>query len=120
MTQVTQCKARLEPMVQGSRHFNPVLTIVDGDGDAIDTQAADSWAGRIRLRHGAWRDIAGTLTALSDGRVEWQVDDGDDEADTPLLNPVPAEIQLRGDYGGSPLYTVTGEFLLCRGGWAPG
>ena len=118
-TQVTQCKARLEPMVQGTRHKMPELTIVDGDGAIISNVESATWVGQVRRARGKWRPIEGTLTGLGDGIVRWDVADADDEADTPLNNPVPYEIALRGDFGGKPLYTVTGEFLLCRGGWTP-
>ena len=113
----SECKAQLDNLSQGNRHTNPIITVVDGDGDPIADTDTATWTGQVRRAGGTWRDIEGTLTGLADGRVQWAVADADDEADTPLNGPVPYELMLKGEFSGQPLYTVTGEFLLCRGGW---
>ena len=113
----SECKAKLDNLSQGNRHTNPIITVVDRDGAAIPDTDTATWTGQVRRARGTWRAIEGTLTGLADGEVQWAVADADDEADTPLINPVPYELMLRGEFSSKPLYTVTGEFLLCRGAW---
>ena len=110
----------LTSLVQGTRQALPIYRMIDYDGTLFDPTELFTWTAQISSANGPWRGVDGALTGLGGGLVRWEVADGDDLSLTPLINPIPAHLQLRGELNDKPLYTSIGAFLLCPGSFDGG